>query len=64
MDLLSLILILVQLPWRVQTEGTRGKETPVKGWWRFPTLVFLRLDIPGRKGMIKAESVGSRAFAL
>ena len=61
--LLSLILILVQLPFGdFKSKTPEEKKTPVKGWWMIsyfgvsPT----RYSKAG-KGIIKAESVGSRA---
>jgi len=60
---LSLILIFVQLPFGdFKPKAPQEKKTPVKGWWMIsyfgvpPT----RYSKAG-KGIIKAESVGSRA---
>jgi len=61
--LLSLILILVQLPFgEFKQKAPEEKKTPVKGWWRIsyfgvPPTRYSRAG----KGIIKAESVGSRA---
>jgi len=61
--LLSLILILVQLPFgEFKQKAPEEKKTPVKGWWMIsyfgiPPTRYSRAG----KGIIKAESVGSRA---
>jgi hypothetical protein len=60
---LSLILIVVQLPFGdFKPKAPKEKKTPVKGWWvvsYFPVSPT-RYSRAG-KGIIKAESVGSRA---
>jgi hypothetical protein len=60
---LGLILILVQLPFGdFKPKAPEEKKTPVKGWWMVsyfgvPPTRYSRAG----KGIIKAESVGSRA---
>jgi hypothetical protein len=58
-----LILILVQLPFGPSPpEEPKEPETPVKGWWRV-SYFSVRPTQYSRagKGIVKAESVGSRA---
>ena len=61
--LLSMILISVQLPFGPsQPEKPEEEESPVKGWWMVsyfsvPPTQYSRAG----KGMIKAESLGSRS---
>ena len=60
---LSLILIFVQLPFGdFKQKAPEEKKTPVKGWWMVSSFAVppTRYSRAG-KGIIKAESVGSRA---
>jgi hypothetical protein len=60
---LSLILIFVQLPFGdFKPKTPEEKKTPVKGWWMISYVAVppTRYSKAG-KGIIKAESVGSRA---
>jgi hypothetical protein len=60
---LSLILIFVQLPFGdFKQKAPEEKKTPVKGWWMVSYFAVppTRYSRAG-KGIIKAESVGSRA---
>ena len=60
---LSLILIFVQLPFGdFKPKTPEEKKTPVKGWWMisYAAVPPTRYSKAG-KGIIKAESVGSRA---
>jgi hypothetical protein len=60
---LSLILIFVQLPFGdFKPKTPEEKKTPVKGWWMISYFAVppTRYSKAG-KGIIKAESVGSRA---
>ncbi len=60
---LSLILILVQLPFGdFEPKEAEEKKTPVKGWWMVsyfavPPTQYSKVG----KGLIKAESLGSRS---
>jgi hypothetical protein len=60
---LSLILILVQLPFGdFNPKAPEEKKTPVKGWWMVSSFAVAptRYSRAG-KGIIKAESLGSRS---
>jgi hypothetical protein len=60
---LSLILVFVQLPFGdFKPKTPEEKKTPVKGWWMISYVAVppTRYSKAG-KGIIKAESVGSRA---
>jgi hypothetical protein len=60
---LSLIVMFVQLPFGdFKTKTPEEKKTPVKGWWMvsYFAVPATRYSKVG-KGIIKAESVGSRA---
>ncbi len=61
--LLSLVLIFVQLPFGdFKPKEPEEKKTPVKGWWMvsYFTVPPTRYSRAG-KGIIKAESLGSRS---
>jgi len=60
---LILILLMTQLPFgNFQPEEGEEKKTPVKGWWvvSYFAVPPTKYSTPS-KGIIKAESVGSRA---
>ena len=60
---LSLVLIFVQLPFGdFKTKEPEEKKTPVKGWWMVSSFAVppTRYSRAG-KGIIKAESLGSRS---
>ena len=60
---LSMIFVLVQLPFGdFKTKEPEKKKTPVKGWWMVSSFAVppTRYSKAG-KGIIKAESLGSRS---
>jgi hypothetical protein len=60
---LSLILILVQLPFGdFKPKAPKEKKTPVKGWWMVSYFAVAPTQYSkAGKGIIKAESLGSRS---
>jgi hypothetical protein len=60
---LSLILIVVQLPFGdFKPEAPEEKKTPVKGWWMVSYFAVAPTQYSkAGKGIIKAESLGSRS---
>ncbi len=60
---LGLILIFLQLPFGdFQSKAPEEKKTPVKGWWMMSSFAVPPTQYSrARKGVIKAESVGSRS---
>jgi hypothetical protein len=60
---LSLILIFLQLPFGdFQSKAPEEKKTPVKGWWMISSFAVPPTQYSrAGKGVIKAESLGSRS---
>ena len=59
---LSLILILVQLPWSPQPQEKPEEEpSPVKGWWLVKSFAVPSTRYSKTGGIIKAESLGTRS---